>query len=459
MNRKIKKIKCIINNPILLMFFMLVVSFLSNIFIFYDLMRPFRYLALIWGTLLIMSAFLFKRHILKNKYGLLIISFCFANYISVIVNYTDRFFNGVVTMVYVSIFLFLFFFAFRWKDMSINEIEKWLDKVVNLIILFSFITAIIGLIMFSFNIVGVHQVGDSINYYGMRHNRLWGLYNANTAVSICLMSIACSLYKIQSKKSNFLCINLVIQYIYLVLTQSRTGWILIIGFSSLYAIFIVCLPVIKKKEEKKKLLTTAVVCITVIFCLAISAGIVKKIVIVVPKTIDKIEKIITHGNYSEKENISLERIDQEKITEEDVINGRGELWRAGFAIVKQHPIFGIGCENVVVVAEKYLSTDRYENLVKGGFHNSYIGILASSGFVGFGIFVVLISMLCWDGFRYLFRGDNKKYMVIIMLLFTMMTNELMEARWLYNTSFINIVFWVLSGMMTVLIEKELKKSK
>lgn len=463
MKNKIREAKNILNNPTVLMFFMLIISFLSQIFIFYDLMRPLRYLVLIWGMFLILEAFLCKRDMFKNKYGIIILAFCFINYISVVLNYSGRFFYGVVTMVYVSIFLLLFFFALCWKDTTIDENEKWLDRVVNLIIWFSFATAVIALLMFVFNIVGVYQLGDSINYYGMRHNRLWGVYNANTAVSICMMSIACSLYKMQSAKTKFLWVNIVIQYIYLVLTQSRTGWILLIGFSILYALFMIIIPAIRNGTERKGIVKTTVYCIVFVVCLACSAGIAKKVLIVVPKTVIKIEHIIMKGSISEEDTISeentisLERIDEDKITEEDVTNGRGELWSAGLKLVKQHPIFGIGCENVIIEAEQYLSAERYENLVKGGFHNSFIAIWVSAGFLGLGAFLVLIVMLLWDGFRYLFFGSNRKYMTMIILLFTLMANELLEARWLYNTSFNNIIFWVLAGMMTVLIEKELKK--
>ena len=145
-------------------------------------------------------------------------------------------------------------------------------------------------------------------------------------------------------------------------------------------------------------------------------------------------------------NISLDRIDEEFLQEQDVTNGRSELWQAGFKIVKQNPIFGIGSENIIKEAEQYLSESRYQNLVKGGFHNSYLAILVSSGIAGMLVFVIFISMLVIDGLKYLWKDGKCKYSLIIMLLFSLMVNELLEARWLYNTSYLNIIFWVLAGL-------------
>ena len=40
-----------------------------------------------------------------------------------------------------------------------------------------------------------------------------------------------------------------------------------------------------------------------------------------------------------------------------------------------------------------------------------------------------------------------------------MANELLEARWLYNTSYLNIIFWVFAGIVTYVYEKELRAEK
>ena len=56
-------------------------------------------------------------------------------------------------------------------------------------------------------------------------------------------------------------------------------------------------------------------------------------------------------------------------------------------------------------------------------------------------------MLVYDGMKRLWKGEISNYSIIVMLLFTLMVNELMEARWLYNTSYLNIVFWIFAGFV------------
>ena len=157
--------------------------------------------------------------------------------------------------------------------------------------------------------------------------------------------------------------------------------------------------------------------------------------------------------------VSLDRIDEEFLEEQDVSNGRVEIWKAGMQIVKDNLLFGIGSENVITQAKGYLSKERYANVKKGGFHNSYITILVSSGIIGVGLFLLFLLMIIIDGFRYLFTKEKNKYSILVILLFTLMANELLEARWLYNTSYLNIIFWVFAGIVTYVYEKELRAEK
>lgn len=73
--------------------------------------------------------------------------------------------------------------------------------------------------------------------------------------------------------------------------------------------------------------------------------------------------------------------------------------------------------------------------------------------------MVFLLMIIIDGFRYLFTKEKNKYSILIILLFTLMANELLEARWLYNTSYLNIIFWVFAGTVTYVYEKELQRRK
>lgn len=441
-----RKVKNVILNPIWAMYIMLIVSYLSQIRFFYEYLGIVRKGILIWGVILLICSVLKNNKIYRNRYSIVLILFCAVNCVSVLVNYSDRFFYGVVTMAYVCIFLLIFFNVTRWDEETRQKKEAIENRVLEINIILSMFFGIVALLMFCFNIQGEYLSGSDTIYFGMRENRLWGVYNPNTAASICIISIVASLIMLKkSKYKKSLISNIIIQVVYLILTQSRTGWILIIIFAGLYMFFNKVLPSLKSEEKLVKKMLNIVCSIVIMVGIGICPTVAKEILVKIPQAVAHcVEKsnLVCGGN-----EISLERVDEEFVSDQDVTNGRKELWKAGIEIVKDNPVFGIGSENVIEEAEQYLSAGRYRNLVKGGFHNSYLTIMVSSGILGLLLFGVLLLMLVIDGLKYLWKNKEYKYSLIIMLLFTMMVNELMEARWLYNTSYLNIIFWIFAGFV------------
>lgn len=62
---------------------------------------------------------------------------------------------------------------------------------------------------------------------------------------------------------------------------------------------------------------------------------------------------------------------------EEILNGRDELWIQSLEIFKKHPIMGIGMGSV-------------KNLIGDYSHNVYIQMLAETGIIGFSIYVIAI---------------------------------------------------------------------
>lgn len=457
MKKYFETVKNSILNPILIMYAMLIISFFSQIAILYTPLGIVRKLILVWGIILLVYIVFKNRGALKNRYSFLLMLFCISNCISVIVNFSERFVFGMVTMVYVFMYLVIFFNATNWNEKIAMQKEKILDNLLTINIALSFLTAICALVMFVFNINGVYISGDDTIFWGMRENRLWGLYNANTAATICIISIVCSFIQLKKNKhTKVLIANIVMQTIYLILTQSRTGWILLMVFAVLYLFFNKVLPVLKSNVRLGQKLLRSVYAIGVLAILWICPTVAKEVLVKIPQAVVAIIEM-TNSDWEDGEEITLDRVDEEFVDQQDVTNGRAELWKAGIEIIKEHPVFGIGSENIIKETEQYLSEARYQNLVKGGFHNSYLAVMVSSGIAGTVLFVAFLFMLVIDGLKYLWKGGAYKYSLIIMLLFTLMVNELMEARWLYNTSYINIAFWIFAGVAVNGIRGEKRK--
>ncbi len=447
-------------NPNYCMYTMLVVSYFSLSRIFYDCMGIFRKGILVWGSFLLLILATKKLEILKNKYSILMLLFCVVNFITVFLNFQGRFFNGIVTMVYVSIFLIVFFNASEWNGKNRKSRTTTIDILLKIHTYLSFLFAVIAIVMFCFNIKGKYVSQGQDIFYGVRDNRLWGLYNPNTAATLCILSLVTSIILMRkSTNRKFLIFNMVMQMLYLILTQSRTGWVLLIGCIILYVIFLKIVPLIKEKCSIIRIVKISCIYMVLIICLACSPKFVKEILVKIPQSIVMLSSNQKKTVAEIEEEVSLKRIDAEKIAEQDATNGRSEIWRAGLQIFKDHPIWGIGSENVDKKAEEYLSGDRYKNLLKGGFHNSYITILVSSGIIGMSIFVIIFVCFVVEGFIFLWKSENEKYKILIIVLFTFMGNELFESRWLYNTSYINIIFWCIMGNVVREIAMEKKKIK
>jgi len=67
----------------------------------------------------------------------------------------------------------------------------------------------------------------------------------------------------------------------------------------------------------------------------------------------------------------------------DVSNGRFELWKYAIDKWYQHPVLGVGLKKI-------------QSLVGLDVHNTYIQILAETGFIGFIIFIIaIVCICCW----------------------------------------------------------------
>lgn len=441
-----RRIKSLINNEEYLILSMMIISYFSLSKIFYDYLSWPRRLILIWGTFFLIKEIFLKRDFYKNKYSLILFTFCIANGISTLLSFPDRFMFGMVTEAYVCMFLVVFF-TFSLKQ-GRDQKTKFLKKILWIHIVLSFIFAVLALGCFVLNISVTYNFNGNELYLGLRDNRVWGFYNPNTGGSICVISLVFSYMLLgisQGNKKLFLIFNMIFQYVYLILTLSRSAWYVFLGVIALYGFFQVLLPALFCPDqiiEKIKRVTSFVCLFVVIF---FSPNIIKNVVVVIPNTIIEIRNEKTEEGKTAK--VSLERIDEEKIEEQDSTNGRGEIWKAGWEIFKTSPLFGVGSENITERGEQYLTGDRLDNLQKGGLHNSYLMILTASGIVGFLIMAVFFFCLVIEGFWFLFRRKQKYVMILVILVFGMMANELMEARLVYNTSYLNIIFWILTGFI------------
>ena len=78
--------------------------------------------------------------------------------------------------------------------------------------------------------------------------------------------------------------------------------------------------------------------------------------------------------------------------------GRLSMWRSARDIVRDHPVFGVGCQDLLSLYRRYRYPDwTFES---GHFHNNFVQMAVMTGVVG------LVAFLCWlvNAARALIRG-------------------------------------------------------
>ena len=87
----------------------------------------------------------------------------------------------------------------------------------------------------------------------------------------------------------------------------------------------------------------------------------------------------------------------ERLTSSDGGNGRSELWRVAWRITAQHPVAGVGLHNFTVYSPRYV---REPGPLKDvaliaerphAVHNTYLELVAETGVIGLGLFLVVIG--------------------------------------------------------------------
>ena len=90
------------------------------------------------------------------------------------------------------------------------------------------------------------------------------------------------------------------------------------------------------------------------------------------------------------------------ITSQDNVSGRESLWSVAAAVVKDHPLRGVGAGNFVVVEPSYAASDlnlpRADLVVRPELvHNSYLQVTAEMGIVGLACFLSVIGCCLFFG--------------------------------------------------------------
>lgn len=403
-----------------------------------------------WGGLLLIKNLLIDKveipKLLKNLLFAFIISYC----ITIVLNIHNNMVGNIKTLIWCSIMMFALFANEPWK--SKEDIKNDLIKISKVLTVSTFITSIISIGMFCINYnYWIDRVDGATIPQGYYAARLWGFFiDPNQAAVVGLISIVLSIIIIINKRSmiKFSYINIIIQYIFMILTASRGGEIAFIVVSVAIA-YMLLNKYFKNKIKKSWLRIVTFMLASCIISLAIVLTFdgTRDVLAIVP------EKILQLAQGEGESDVTVKRPD---IGGDDTSNGRLTLWKDGFKLSKFSPVFGFGDRNIALKAAELTPGSSLE---KQFVHNGFIHMLLSGGVVALMIMLVFMSIIIIKSIKMFFNDkiedEYKKYCdVLLILMGVLVVTTMFLTEIFYQNSFAATMFWIGLGYIVVLTPKE-----
>lgn len=303
-----------------------------------------------WALLLLFYKTFVLKTLFKPKYSALLFGFFFLAGISILLNFENSFSRNVMTISMPVVFAFLLYVPDTGKGLM-----QEMRAINSFFIGFTFLVSAASFVMYMFQIsfTFLNRNGVTIRQ-GFLENRLFGLYiSPNVGVVFAFTSIMLTLIKVfyTDKKPAkkivlvFYWANLILQYVYFLLANSRGGMLA----ATAAILFLIVFgrynfTVLRRKVEVKTLLSKAACLILVFGALFLAEAPVKYVLSYVPMAT---EKIFHANNPDVKRDIGETDFTRIESGSEDISNGRLEIWTAAYHVWRYKPLVGVANANVI----------------------------------------------------------------------------------------------------------------
>ena len=287
----------------------------------------------------------------------------------------------------------------------------------------------------------VHDYKGLYIRQGFVESRLFGILASPNFLSlISLIVIIFLVLKICSFEKVYRYISLVtivLNFIYIVLSGSRTAFICMMIAAAIYSI-----AMFYQKGNIRSLFKVVLAIVVVLLSYKAVNFTSEQYLHYNKERLEAQDKKLEN----EDNNLSLERTDT---SEENISNNRFAIWKSTVSFVPKKPIFGYSGGNWYEIGKK---TNPDEYIIKEHYltHNGYLEILFYNGLAGFismGIFVLsfFISMV-----KRIFRDKkeglvNKDLLSIVIILMVILVSNLFLSSTFYGISLLGIILFLMAG--------------
>lgn len=438
-------------------------------FITYIYMSPLQPV-LVKVTLVLGVLTIFIRVIKWKKYRkipclILMALFCLSFLLSTVMNRQYGMTDNLKWIIWTGIQFFGLYVCDPDRDEK--KYKREFEIISHIFIIVTVIAAAASLIMLvkSYSAI-LYTVDGEFIVTGFEWDRLWGVYTDPNYGAICsVIGIVLSLlYAIQKKgirKCGYV-IAIVLNYVYLVFSDSRTGEIALMVSVGIFLCFCVI-----KKFQNKKYLKSAFLVICVLLAAFIVGQEMKTQNIIYQKKAAAIREINTKKQVGIKENQKSQPTEQKNIQEnkksqpterqkniqEDVSNGRLALWKSSIEIWESSPVYGSGYSTLIPYTKEHVPDTYAVNNDVGEYtsmHNTFFSTLAFQGAIGAGLLILIaLRILFYVIKAVLFEQDKRQPEVIAMFscVGCIVVSMMFLLDGIYTNSASAAILWIFNGYL------------
>ena len=442
---------------------------------------------LIWSAAILVKDLFTERLLFTNRFRGVLILFLLAYGVTCLTQIHNQLARNVVMLFYMTANLMVVY-AYD-PDKKPAAVKEELLRLCHSFMYLTFSGHLISLVAFVMNVryCFTYMEGEFERrcWLGFYNGRLWGFFTnpnaaSNFAVLNLMMMVICLTILgrgITQGRKRFYAANFLVQSLIFFLSNSRSSW-LCVYFFLLIAPFLGLMywkdHPIQGKSLPWKTMVKRVAAVAAAGILLYTGG----------DTIakDLLPHCIIRTNYFSQQLAQLPGSDMPDADEEPELEeiptnleredfgaklgGRYYLWRAGALIVKNHPLLGVGAENIEGYAKAYAprpvsdpTAEPYLPGVQGGLHNILFQIAASSGLVGLLLMGAMAVGFLWRLVRYAIWACKKKcvcptVLALGALILTMLFRSMTETGLIYGVYYTSIIFWSAVGATLCLIEQQ-----
>lgn len=401
------------------------------------------------GVLFLIYDLFTSRYCIKTKYNKVLLVFLGVLIVSCIVNINYGFMKniGAVINAIVQYLLFYTLYVRLGKDGFI----KFFKKLFQVLIPIWFVCVIISIVQFitlqdfEYTLEGVRRC------QGFSSQRLFGVfidpnYAAITSLVLILGIFFC--YKEARKPVRiFYIVSGVMNYLYCILSLSRTGDICIIIATFILGFFLA------RNRFKKLVFSLAIGLASVLAIIVIS-----QVTTIGLKLLPKAYEAIFHVTQDDPDEDVI-TLDRQDVEDDNISNNRFSIWSCYLNALKKHMILGLSPENALKHVKAEMP-DSYVAQTNYVVHNGYLKVLVSTGVIGAAVMLFFLS-LCGRDIAIRIRASKElehEYIVlftilIILAVFGFFFNELFLIQ-----NFTTLLVWPILGYVTDPKKLEIKEA-